>query len=305
MAVPDFQTFLRPMLEAVSDGRTHKIHDLSPQTSTRFKLTDADLEDLLPSGKQTRFINRVQWAATFLNAAKLVERKSRGVIAITERGKAELGIAPPKITVQYLMKYPEFKIFRGFGAEAQVAPQPVTEQSEAVTPAEQIEIAYQNIRKSLAIELLEKVKTSTPAFFERLVVDLLVQMGYGGSRADAGRAIGKTGDGGIDGIIKEDRLGLDLVAIQAKRYTNTTVGRPDVQAFSGSLDGQGAKKGVFITTSQFSQDAKEYVKRLGDKKIILIGGEQLAELMIDFNVATVTHETYEVKRIDLDFFEDE
>lgn len=305
MAVPDFQTFLRPMLEAVSDGQTHKIHDLSPQISARFKLTEADLEDLLPSGKQTRFINRVQWAATFLNAAKLVERKSRGVIAITDRGKAELGIAPPKITVQYLMKYPEFKIFRGFGAEAQVAPQPLTEQSEAVTPAEQIEIAYQNIRKSLAIELLEKVKTSSPAFFERLVVDLLVQMGYGGSRADAGQAIGKTGDGGIDGIIKEDRLGLDLVAIQAKRYTNTTVGRPDVQAFSGSLDGQGAKKGVFITTSQFSQDAKEYVKRLGDKKIILIGGEQLAELMIDFNVATVTHETYEVKRIDLDFFEDE
>ncbi|MFM7293214.1 MAG: restriction endonuclease, partial [Burkholderiales bacterium] len=272
MAVPDFQTFLRPMLEAVADGQPHKIHDLSPEISSRFKLTEADREDLLPSGKQTRFVNRVQWAATFLNAAKLVERKSRGVIAITERGKAELGIAPPKITVQYLMKYPEFKVFRGFGTEAQVSPPPVTEQSEAVTPAEQIEIAYQNIRKSLAIELLEKVKTASPSFFERLVVDLLVQMGYGGSRADAGQAIGKTGDGGIDGIIKEDRLGLDLVAIQAKRYTNTTVGRPDVQAFSGSLDGQGAKKGVFITTSQFSQDAKEYVKRLGDKKIILIGG---------------------------------
>lgn len=305
MAVPDFQTFLRPMLEAVSDGQAHKIHDLSPTISARFKLTEADLEELLPSGKQTRFINRVQWAATFLNAAKLIERKSRGVIAITPRGKDELSVAPTKITVSYLMKYPEFKKFRGFGTDSQVPLTPVVEQSETVTPAEQIEIAYQNIRKSLAIELLDKVKASSPSFFERLVVDLLVQMGYGGSRADAGQAIGKTGDGGIDGIIKEDRLGLDLVAIQAKRYTNTTVGRPDVQAFSGSLDGQGAKKGVFITTSQFSQDAKDYVKRLGDKKIILIDGEQLAELMIDFNVATVTHETYEVKRIDLDFFEDE
>jgi len=305
MAVPDFQTFLRPMLEAVADEQMHKIKDLAPQISSRFKLSDADREDLLPSGKQTRFNNRVQWAATFLNAAKLVERKSRGVIAITARGKEELSVAPPKITVQYLMKYPEFKTFRGFGNEGQVTSPPVEEQSEAITPAEQIEIAYQNIRKSLAIELLEKVKTSTPAFFERLVVDLLVRMGYGGSRADAGQAIGKSGDDGIDGIIKEDRLGLDLVAIQAKKWTNTTVGRPDVQAFSGSLDGQGAKKGVFITTSQFSQDAKGYVKRLGDKKIILIDGEQLAELMIDFGVATVTHETYEVKRIDLDFFEDE
>lgn len=305
MAVPDFQTFLRPMLEAVSDGHARKIRDLAPEISSRFKLTEADLEDLLPSGKQTRFNNRVQWAATFLNAAKLVVRPSRGVIAITARGKEELSLAPPKITVQYLMKYSEFKTFRGYGNENQVTSPPVAEQSETITPAEQIEIAYQNIRKSLAIELLEKVKNSTPAFFERLVVDLLVRMGYGGSRADAGQAIGKSGDDGIDGIIKEDRLGLDLVAIQAKRWANTTVGRPDVQAFSGSLDGQGAKKGVFITTSQFSQDAKGYVKRLGDKKIILIDGEQLAELMIDFNVATVTHETYEVKRIDLDFFEDE
>lgn len=305
MAVPDFQTFLRPMLEAVSDGNAHKIRDLAPVISAKFKLTDADLADLLPSGMQTRFINRVQWAATFLNAAKLIERKSRGVVAITDRGRSEFASAPPRITVQYLMKYPEFRIFRGYDGEGHAVPPAVVEQSESVTPAEQIEIAYQNIRKSLAIELLEKVKTSSPAFFERLVVDLLVRMGYGGSRADAGQAIGKSGDDGIDGIIKEDRLGLDLVAIQAKRWTNATVGRPDVQAFSGSLDGQGAKKGVFITTSQFSQDAKGYVKRLGDKKIILIDGEQLAELMIDFSVATVTHETYEVKRIDLDFFEDE
>lgn len=305
MAVPDFQTFLRPMLEAVLDGKLHRVRDLTPIVSAQFKLSESDLADLLPSGKQTRFVNRVQWATTFLNAAKLVERKSRGVIAITERGKNELAIAPPKITVQYLMKYPEFRTFRGFDAEGSATAGPAAEQSEAVTPAEQIELAYQSIRKSLAIELLEKVKSSSPSFFERLVVDLLVSMGYGGSRTDAGQAIGKSGDDGIDGIIKEDRLGLDLVAIQAKRWTTNTVGRPDVQAFSGSLDGQGAKKGVFITTSQFSNDAKNYVKRLGDKKIILIDGEQLAELMIDFSVATVTHETYEVKRIDLDFFDEE
>ena len=305
MAIPDFQTFLRPMLESVADGKLHKVREIAPEISMKFQLSTNDLEELLPSGKQTRFINRVHWAATFLNAAKLIERKGRSVIAITERGRGELKSAPAKITVQYLMKYPEFQKFRGYGTENQIAPIAEVSQSEAVTPAEQMEIAYQNIRKSLAIELLEKVKASSPAFFERLVVELLVKMGYGGSRADAGEAIGKTGDDGIDGIIKEDRLGLDLVAIQAKRWATTTVGRPDVQAFSGSLDGQGAKKGVFITTSQFSQDAKGYVKRLGDKKIILIDGEQLAELMIDFNVATLTHETYDVKRIDLDFFEDE
>ena len=221
MAVPDFQTFLRPMLEAVSDGNAHKIRDLAPVISAKFKLTDADLADLLPSGMQTRFINRVQWAATFLNAAKLIERKSRGVVAITDRGRSEFASAPPRITVQYLMKYPEFRIFRGYDGEGHAVPPAVVEQSESVTPAEQIEIAYQNIRKSLAIELLEKVKTSSPAFFERLVVDLLVRMGYGGSRADAGQAIGKSGDDGIDGIIKEDRLGLDLVAIQAKRKDST------------------------------------------------------------------------------------
>jgi len=305
MAIPDFQTFLRPMLESVADGKMHKVGEIAPEISAKFHLSPSDLEELLPSGKQTRFINRVHWAATFLNAAKLIERKGRSVIAITDRGRSELTSAPAKITVQYLMKYPEFQTFRGYGTENQITPTAEVSQSEAVTPAEQMEIAYQNIRKSLAIELLEKVKTSSPAFFERLVVELLVKMGYGGSRADAGQAIGKTGDDGIDGIIKEDRLGLDLVAIQAKRWKTNTVGRPDVQAFSGSLDGQGAKKGVFITTSQFSQDAKGYVKRLGDKKIILIDGEQLAELMIDFNVATLTHETYDVKRIDLDFFEDE
>ena len=253
MAIPDFQTFLRPMLESVADGKLHKVREIAPEISMKFQLSTNDLEELLPSGKQTRFINRVHWAATFLNAAKLIERKGRSVIAITERGRGELKSAPAKITVQYLMKYPEFQKFRGYGTENQIAPIAEVSQSEAVTPAEQMEIAYQNIRKSLAIELLEKVKASSPAFFERLVVELLVKMGYGGSRADAGQAIGKTGDDGIDGIIKEDRLGLDLVAIQAKRWATTTVGRPDVQAFSGSLDGQGAKKGVFITTSQIGR----------------------------------------------------
>lgn len=305
MSVPDFQTFLRPLLESVSDGGEHHLRDLAPNLAEKFKLSPADIEELLPSGRQTRFLNRVHWAATFLNAARLVERKGRSVIAITERGRGELSNAPVRITVKYLNKYPEFRVFRGYENSPKDQTSGVQDDPEATTPIEQMEIAYQGIRKSLAAEVLEKVKSASPAFFERLVVDLLLKMGYGGSRSDAGKAIGRVGDDGIDGIIKEDRLGLDLVAIQAKRWTNgASVGRPDVQAFSGSLDGQGSKKGVFITTSRFSQEAREYVKRLGDKKIILIDGDELSELMIDFGVGTVNHETYEIKKLDLDYFDE-
>jgi restriction system protein len=307
MPVPDFQSFLRPVLELLKNGNVLHMREIRESTASHFKLSDVDVAELLPSGRQSRFNNRVAWAVSFLNAAKLIERPGRSQARITPRGTEELKSAPARITVRYLLKYPEFQAFRsGQLNESAAAGTEETESSEgpSLTPLEQMEAAYGRIRAELATDLLERVKMATPAFFERLVVDLLLRMGYGGSRKDAGSAIGRTGDDGIDGIIKEDRLGLDLVAIQAKRWSDGTVGRPDVQAFSGSLDGQGAKKGVFITTSKFSAEAREYVKRIGDKKIILIDGVQLAELMIDFGVGTAIEDTYEIRKLDSDYFDD-
>jgi restriction system protein len=304
MGIPDFQSFLRPVLEVLRDGKEHKFQDVHDSIAKKLALTTAQLEELLPSGKQTRFRNRIAWAISFLKAAELLERKGRSIIAITPLGTTELGIGPERIDIRYLMKFPKFREFRtGKGSGPEVSAKDESDSLDE-TPLEQIESAYDRIRKELSAEILDRVVKSPPVFFERLVVDLLLRMGYGGSRRDAGAAIGKTGDDGIDGVIKEDRLGLDLVAIQAKRWATGTVGRPDVQAFSGSLDGQGAKKGVFITTSKFSNEARDYVRRIGDKKIILIDGDQLAELMIDFGVGTVVQDTYEIRKIDLDYFEE-
>lgn len=306
MPVPDFQTFLRPALAAVADGAPRHIREIRQKIAAEFKLSEVDLSELLPSGKQTRFDNRVAWAVSFLNAAKLIERPARSIAKVTPRGLEELNIGPPRFTVRYLMKYPEFQAFRGAAEPSSTTPINAAEQAEtsSATPSEQMESAYERIRAELASEVLDRVKNSSPVFFERLVVDLLLKMGYGGSRKDAGAAIGRTGDDGIDGIIKEDRLGLDVVAIQAKRWKDGTIGRPDIQAFSGSLDGQGARKGVFLTTTKFSSDAREYVRRIGDKKIILIDGVQLAELMIDFGVGTVIEDTFEVRKLDSDYFDE-
>jgi restriction system protein len=236
-----------------------------------------------------------------MSKAGLLETVSRGKFRITQRGISLLKTKPQKIDVNLLNQYPEFVEFRtGANTEAAAGPDLNIVQQ---TPQELLESSYQTLHRQIAGDLLEKISKASPHFFEKLVVDLLVAMGYGGSRRDAGQAIGKSGDDGIDGIIKEDRLGLDAVYVQAKRW-KATVGRPDVQSFAGSLDGHRARKGVFITTSQFSGDAKEYVTRI-EKKIILIDGEQLANLSIEFGIGVEPITTYKVQRIDADYFEEE
>jgi restriction system protein len=296
--IPDYQSFMLPLLDIASDGVEHSLREAFELIADRFELTDEQLKELLPSGRQTTFENRVGWARTYIKKAGLLDSPRRGYFQITERGRQVLAQNPESIDRQFLMQYPEFISFH----QPQPSQQTVTTDQEDSdqTPEEGIEAAYQRVREQLAQELLQTVKSCSPSFFERLVVDLLVRMGYGGTRRDAGQAIGRSGDGGIDGIIKEDRLGLDIVYIQAKRWDNT-VGRPQIQQFAGALQGQRARKGVFITTSAFSQAAQDYVSRL-DSKIVLIDGETLAQLMMDFDIGVTTVAVYDLKHIDSDYF---
>lgn len=296
--IPDYQSFMLPLLDIASDGVEHSLREAFELLADRFELTDEQLKELLPSGRQTTFENRVGWARTYIKKAGLLDSPRRGYFQITERGRQVLAQNPGSIDRQFLMQYPEFISFH----QPQPSQQTVTTDQEDSdqTPEEGIEAAYQRVREQLAQELLQTVKSCSPSFFERLVVDLLVKMGYGGTRRDAGQAIGRSGDGGIDGIIKEDRLGLDIVYIQAKRWENT-VGRPQIQQFAGALQGQRARKGVFITTSAFSPSAQDYVSRL-DSKIVLIDGETLAQLMMDFDIGVTTVAVYDLKHIDSDYF---
>jgi restriction system protein len=310
MPIPDYQGFMLPLLHIVSDGRTYTIRELGTRLSDEARLTPEERDQLLPSGTQTVVSNRVQWAKTYLKKAGLIEQPARGSVVITQAGRDLLASKPTSVDRESLKVFPSFVSFLSKhipGAPAEdgpstsdlLTPEPLTE-----TPEESIESAFGVLRSELADDLIERLKAGSPEFFERTVVRLLVAMGYGGSLADAGQVMGKPGDGGIDGLIKEDKLGLDAVYIQAKRWEGT-VGRPAVQGFAGSMEGVRARKGVFITTSFFSKDAYEYVGRI-ERKIVLIDGEQLAELMIDHDVGVTTARTYTVKKVDLDFFaEDE
>ena len=303
MTIPDFQAIMLPLLQYASDGKEHSLRDAITFLADVFNLSDDERKELLSSGQQAVFDNRVGWARTHLKKAGLVESLKRGFFQITTRGKDVLNQNIAAINVKFLGKFPEYIEFRTTRKDNDKSEPEIIEISET-TPQESIEFGYQKIRKELELELLNRVKSCSPDFFERLVVDLLVKMGYGGSRRDAGRAIGKSGDGGIDGIIKEDKLGLDIVYVQAKRWDNTVVGRPEIQKFVGALHGQRARKGVFITTSRFSQEAREYVSII-DSKIVLIDGEELAQLMIDNHVGVSTVSIYEIKKIDSDYFTDE
>lgn len=303
MAIPDYERIMLPLLQLARDGKPHSLSEAVELLGNAFGLSEDERRELLPSGRQARFDNRVGWARTYLKKAGLLESTGRGTFRITERGLALLRENPPEITNELLFQFPEFKEFKSRQVSRLDSAAVQTRHSGGrvtSTPEEVLEASYQELRRELAQELLDRVKRCSPRFFEQLVVDVLVAMGYGGSRTDAGQAIGQTGDGGIDGIIKEDRLGLDVVYIQAKRW-DRTVGRPEVQAFAGSLEGQRARKGVFITTSQFSQDARRYVEII-EKRIVLIDGEQLAQLMIDHGVGVTEVSHYVVRRIDLDYF---
>jgi restriction system protein len=294
MPIPDYQGWMLPLLRAVTDGQDHVLRDLIGQLADQVGLTTEERQELLPSGQQTVVNNRVQWAKTYLKKAGLLTQPSRGIIRITPEGQTVLARKPDQIDTAFLKQYPAFLSFY-----KQVQPAQETTPTPE-TPEEALEAAHLTLRSALADELLERLKTSSPGFFERMVVQLLVAMGYGGSLADAGQAIGRSGDDGIDGIIKEDKLGLDVVCVQAKRWQNT-VGRPVVQAFAGSMEGQRARKGVLITTASFSREAEEYVSRI-ERRIVLIDGRRLTELMIDHDIGVSTARTYVVKKLDADYF---
>lgn len=300
MSMPDYQECMLPVLEVIADGQDRPIREIVQAVADRLELSDQQRDKRLPSGQSTVISNRVGWAKTYLKKAGLVAIPARGMVRITEEGRRVLTSRPTRIDTAYLQR---FESFQGFINRPGTELVPDDEPEMVVTPEEAIDQAFQTIEDDWADEILEKVKSSSPRFFEELVVDLLVRMGYGGSLADAGRAIGRSGDDGIDGIIKEDRLGLDVVCIQAKRWEGT-VGRPVVQAFAGSMEGQRARKGVLLTTSSFTKDAAEYVNRI-ERKIVLIDGRQLAKLMIEHNVGVNPHQTIVIKRIDQDYFDNE
>jgi restriction system protein len=303
MAIPDFQAIMLPLLELVKDGQEHSGRKITEQLADYFQLTEADRQEMLNSNRQLRFTNRVSWAKAHLGKAGLITTTRRGHYKISDLGLTVLAQKPPKINVNFLQQFPEYAEFRSPSEKINATDLPPIGIEEERTPEEVIDSAYQNLRQKLASEILEIVKAGSPKFFEQLVVDLLVKMGYGGTRKEAGRVIGQSGDGGIDGIINEDRLGLDVIYIQAKRWEGT-VGRPELQKFVGALLGQGARKGVFITTSYFSQSARDYVDKV-DSKIVLIDGDLLPQLMIDYNVGVTVVTSYDLKRIDSDYFSED
>ena len=295
-----------PLLRLVSDKQEYKYRDLIEKLAIEFQLSDEERKEPLASGNQAIFDNRVGWAKTYLKKAGLIDAPKRATFVITELGLQTLKENPDRIDAKYLRKFPAFLEFVHAGkTESEGEGEAISQEITAQTPEENLDKAYQRIRKSLADELLAKVIDLSPAFFERLVIELLVKMGYGGSIKDAGKAIGKSGDEGIDGTIKEDRLGLDIIYVQAKRWkTGNVVGRPEIHKFVGALAGQGAKKGIFITTSSFTKEALDYTPK-NETKIVLIDGERLAQHMIDFNIGCTIQQTYELKKIDSDYFYEE
>ena len=301
--IPDYQSIMLSLLKFISDGNEYKMRDVTDQLAVKLGVSEDEKKELLPSGAAPVFYNRTAWAKTYLKKAGLIDSPKQGTVFITQRGRDVLKTNPPSIDVKFLKTFPEFIAFQTAKKDDEtIEPTEVDENSE--TPEEALETAYQKIRKSIAQDLIAKVLAMSPAFFEKLVVELLVRMGYGGSIKDAGKAIGKSGDEGIDGTIKEDKLGLDIIYIQAKRWQQgNVVGRPELHKFVGALAGQGAKKGIFITTSTFTKEAIDYVPK-NETKIVLVDGDQLAQYMIDYNLGVTRVNNYEVKRIDSDYFEE-
>jgi len=297
--IPDYQTIILPLLKFLVDEQEHSLQETIENISNQFNLSEEERRELLPSGQQPIIHNRVGWARTYLKKAGLIESTRRGYFRITHRGTEVQKRNIDRIDVSFLKEFPEFRVFLNSHKSRKVTEGILVEESE-LTPKEILSNAIEALRSELADELLEQLKSGSPKLFENIVIDLLVKMGYGGSWSDAAKAIGKSGDEGIDGIINEDRLGLDVIYIQAKRW-NGTVGRPEIQKFAGALMGQKARKGVFITTSDFTNDAKAYASQL-ETKIVLIDGITLVNSMIDYGIGVTTTASYEIKKIDLDYF---
>jgi restriction system protein len=300
MPIPDYQSLMLPVLRFAGDRKEHSVGEFRQRVAAEFNLSEQELAERLASDSQTVFANRIGWAVQYLKAAVTLKSVKRGVYQISDRGLALLKGKPSEITVKMLRQFPEFMEFHEKASAPSAATTAPASETKA-TPEESLEQSYQTLREALAIELLETIKNGTPAAFEKIVVDLLVAMGYGGSVEDAGKVVGKSGDGGIDGIIKQDKLGLDFLYVQAKRWKDV-VGSPEVMKFSGSLTKKHANRGVFITTSFFSKDALEYIEEM-PQRIILIDGRRLASLMIEHNVGVAPAKTYTLKRLDQDYFE--
>jgi len=300
MAIPGYQDLMLPLLKLVSDGKEHSLREIIERLAEEFNLSEEDRNEFLPSGQQRVFDSRVNWAKTYLSKAGLLESPKRGYIKISKIGKQFLADNPnlDKLTKEDLM---QFESFREFISRENKKNMVLHIDSE--TPTEIIEQKIQEVNEALADELLRKIKNSSPKFFEKLVIDLLLKMGYGGSEKEMAEVVGKSGDEGIDGTIKEDKLGLDVIYIQAKRWGGP-VGRPEIQKFVGALAGKKAKKGVFFTTSTFTDESKNYVSHL-EQKVVLIDGNKLADLMIKYNVGVSVEKIIEIKRIDSDYFEED
>jgi len=309
MPIPDYQTLMLPLLKRAAISET-RVLEAEKQLGEEFGLSAEERAQLLPSGRQRVLHNRAHWARFYLMKAGLVSFPRRGTFVATDAGRELLAQNPSKIDLELLKQYPSFEEFyRGDHAEAgqaNIAAAPITSSDVTPsTPEEQIEKAFSNLQSALRAELLQRLLQNSPPFFEELIIDLLVKMGYGGSRPDAATQLGRSGDGGVDGVINEDRLGLDRIYVQAKRYAGENViGRPTVQSFVGSLLGMGATKGVFVTTSKFSSEAIEYARHLRER-VILIDGRRLTELMIEHGVGVRMNRAIEFKKIDEDYFDEE
>ena len=302
MTVPKYQDFLLPLLQLLKDGKDHLICDIYEILADQSQLTEEDRQQQLPSGQQKTYMNRIGWAKTHLKKASLLDSPKRGKCVITDRGLELLKQNPKSLSANSLKVFPEYQAFCQSTTKLDSTDAVITTINIDQTPEEILQEAYFTLRSEIKDDILQLLKSSSPGFFEQVVVDLLVAMGYGGSRKAAGKAIGGSGDGGVDGIISEDPLGLDNIYIQAKRW-ESNVGRPIIQAFAGSLEGFRARKGVMITTSNFSKEARHYVTQI-EKKIVLIDGEMLTELMLDHNVGVSEKERFVIKRIDTDYFDE-
>lgn len=307
--IPDFQTLMLPVMQILSDKSEHATQKLISSLADKYKMTKEEREELLPSGRQRIINNRVAWARIYLQKARLIESPKRSVYRITEDGLKILEGSPQRIDIRFLKTIPAFndwqKTFAYQGKkDNNDTLNSIEEIDIAKTPEELIDYTFAKLKAELSTELLDKIISKSAEFFEQLVIDLLVKMGYGGYRKSAGRTTRLTGDGGIDGTIQEDKLGLDFIYLQAKKWKDKAVGRPDLQAFVGALEGNKASKGVFITTSRFVANAEDYLRTIS-KKVILIDGKQLTDLLIENNVGLSTKAVYEVKQVDNDYFDEE
>jgi restriction system protein len=306
MSIPDYQSLMFPVLLASSKGEV-RIGPVVDALADQLSLSPEDRSELLPSGQQTVFSNRVHWAKSYLSKAQLVEITKRGYFRITPRGQTVLQSSPKKIDNKFLMQFEEFRHFRerssGLAREANGDTTAPALEDQRQTPDETMRLAYRQIETALIHDLLERIRNAPPDFFERLMVNLLISMGYGGSSENAGRTLGRSGDDGVDGVVDQDALGLDRVYIQAKRYASgNNIGPGAIRDFFGSLDRHKATKGLFVTTSTFSSSAKETAEHLS-KRIVLVDGDELARLMIRHNVGCRIEETLHIKKVDEEFFE--